>query len=301
MENDGLHGTVRNATGSPLKEGTVITSYGFVRVKALQPGESTDFALAAEEAQDPANPQYTDGKMLTNAMSGLYTVVYAAYGMDTDGGATDPRTEMRCSLVNGAAEQINQSGEKGGTGMERASFFYTVELEEQQAPEITIDGKKPELMAAETCLTAEIRYLTVGRTGVVFHTPGTDIPVRCELDETDMPAGEMDRNEYNVYSNPLSETPTFRFSLGDTSNVNISKLMIGMDSWYASQARCFLLNAYLHTWEEIDMNKAVKNPALYLDRSGNLYCQFRPSGNESYAEVPVPSLTLEGRLKDAEP
>ena len=36
----------------------------------------------------------------------------------------------------------------------------------------------------------------------------------------------------------------------------------------------------------------------YLDEQGNLYCQFRPKVAESYIDIPEPTLTLEGRVKE---
>ena len=54
-------------------------------------------------------------------------------------------------------------------------------------------------------------------------------------------------------------------------------------------------------WEEIKLNSPLSNPEKYIDGDGNLYVQFRPaSGDDTYTDIPAPTLTLEGRVKDAE-
>ena len=40
MEEDGLHGTIRNGTSWRLKEGAALCVYGFARIRALAPGEN---------------------------------------------------------------------------------------------------------------------------------------------------------------------------------------------------------------------------------------------------------------------
>ena len=301
MENDGLHGVVMNGTGLSLQEGVVLTPYGFVRIPALAPGESNDFMLESATAQDPANPVYKNGIMLSNvSYSGLYSVLQAAFGQDGEYADSNSRGEMLVSLANTASDQLSQVKEKlSGSGGTRAQFLYCAESAEDVSAPLKADGKPAETAASVVLVCAEMKYMPIGRTGVVFHAPGTDAAVRCELDAQRMPAGDM-VGAASRYYHTLSEYPTFRFTLEDTGDLEISRLMISLESWYVGQTNCFLLNAYLKTWDPVSLNEAVKNPALYLDRGGNLYVQLRPAVNDAYADVPTPTLTLEGRVKHAD-
>ncbi len=303
MEQDGLHGTIRNGTTMDLAEGIVLTNYGFVRTGDLASGAETDFVLLAASAADPYDPKYENAKMLTNAVSnGLYAVTVAAWETNAEKAHDDiARREALSSMANCAAEQLGADGQTYSGGISRNTFVFCAEPRGMEETGLLIDGKKPGTEACLALLTAEMTYLTTGRTGVVFHAAGTDRPQRCRLNENDMPAGIMPTSDYSVYSIPLAEKPTFCFDSGDAREAEITRLVIGMDSWYTDSVHCYLLNSYLKTWEEIRLNEPVKNPALYLDRNGMIYCQFRQATQENAYDIPMPSLELEGRVKDAEP
>ena len=146
----------------------------------------------------------------------------------------------------------------------------------------------------------------VGKTGVVYHAPGMDTAVRCEVDEDWLPAGDMQENRYgqgsyNSYYTPLNEWPTFRFSPEDLNRTQVTSLVIGLEQWYVNEAKAYALNVKKQEWEEIKLNSPLSNPEKYIDGDGNLYVQFRPaSGDDTYTDIPAPTLTLEGRVKDAE-
>jgi len=187
--------------------------------------------------------------------------------------------------------------------MESVVFIYNAVPKDAEKPVLYADGKPVESLEAVSMLTAELKYLTVGRTGVVFRAPGMDRAVRCELDEAGIPAGDADAavGKYGYYYFPLSELPTFRFSPEGLGRMEISSLVIGIGEWYANEARCYLLNAVSGEWEETAVNRPVENPENYADANGNLYCQFRPMAGETYTDIPAPTLTLEGRVKDDQP
>ena len=73
-----------------------------------------------------------------------------------------------------------------------------------------------------------------------------------------------------------------------------------MDTWYTEQMKCYLLNAGTGEWEEINLNRNIPEPARFLDDQGNLYCQFQGTSDDGYQDIPLPMLTLEGRLQHAE-
>lgn len=302
MEEDGLHGTVENGTADKLREGAVICAYGFVRIPALAPGESADFVMLSEDAPDPLSPIYTDGKMLRNAPAAMYQVLnqmfYGGERVDYNG-----RDDVLNGMVSAAMDLVNQAYSQTVSSRDKPGFFYCAEQEGGETSELTVDGKTVAGKAVIRMRTVEINYLTVGKTGVVFRTPGMDTAVRCMVDGAGLPAEDLEENSsgakfYGFY--PLVERPTFRFGLESLEDVDISNLTIGLDAWYLTEAKCFLLNTKLRKWVEIPLNTPVERPEQYLDGKGNLYCQFRPVNTETYTDIPAPSLTLEGRVRKGE-
>ena len=202
-------------------------------------------------------------------------------------------------------DQVSQAGNQKGSSRDSVVFLYSAEPEGTKVSAIYEDGEEIESKSVLPLLTVEAEYLTIGKTGVVFHAPGMDPAVRCALDENGMPNGDMEdsgsgRNSYYSYYFPLSEKPTFRFTPQDLDRTEISSITIGMEQWYLNDLRCYVLNPITRKWEEFSINKPLHRPETYLDRDGNLYCQFRSISGETYMDIPAPTLTLEGRVKDAE-
>ena len=204
--------------------------------------------------------------------------------------------------MNNATDQVIQRKNRSGGGQESAVFFYSAEPEDVALPALYADGKPVESIAVQPMLTAEAAYLSVGRTGVVFHTPGMDKAVRCMLNSEGLPMGDMEeaggKPGYSYYT--LSERPTFRFSPEGLEDMEITSLMIGVERWYVSDVKCYVLNVKQKKWVEFTPNTPLQLPRQYIDAGGNLYCQFRPAAGEAYAEMSAPTLTLEGRVKNAE-
>lgn len=304
MESDGFHGVVTNNTGKALKEGAVLSVYGFVRIPALAPGESADFALIAEDAKDPANPAFEEGKMLRNASVSFYTMVnWVCYGTATED-YDAPRNALAGMMSSAASYLSVDRSRNDGSRNESMTFIYSAQPEEETEVQVSVDGQKVETVTEIPLITAAVQYRTVGRTGILFRVPGMDTAVRCRLDEKGLPDGDMPENSesakyYTYYE--LSELPTFRFTPEEIQGASIDRMVIGMEQWYMSDLKCYVLNAKLRTWVEITPNTDIKRPEMYLDRDGNLYCQFRPASSENhYVTIPAPTLTLEGRVKDAE-
>ena len=302
MEEDGLHGTVRNGLSCSLKEGAVYcTVYGFVRIPALAPGESADFAMIAEDAKDPSAPVFANGKMLRNVAPGAYMNVYQMIdGWDQEGyDSYASREAMLHGLMNSASDYLANSQ---GNGRADTVFIYSAEPEDDFAAPVLVDGEEAQGHTVLPMLSVQLNYLKTGKTGVVFHAPGMDKPVRCEIDGAGMPKGDWTDDagsgKYGYRYYVLAERPTFRFTLDDLDRIRISRMSIGMDGWYMNDMKCYVLNHQLKTWVEIQPNSALSYPEQYLDGQGNLYCQFRPSAGESYMEIPEPTLTVEGKLKE---
>ena len=307
MEADGLHGTIVNGTQYTLKEGAVVCLYGFAKIPALKPGESADFAMIAADAADPSSPKFTDGVMIRNTSTSFYDVVNQMYYGDQPEQYDPVRSTLEGLTTSAASQLQSERNRKNGTGSSDTGviFVYSAQPEGYEAPDIYADGEKIESTSTTVMLTAEMKYLTVGKTGVVFRAAGMDQAVRCSVNEAGMPEGDMlldnVSGKYQYYYFPLSEKPTFRFTPEGLTEMEISRLVIGMEEWYLNELKAYVLNVKAKEWVEFTPNQPLKNPDKYIDADGNIYVQFRPVSGDSYSDIPAPSIMLEGRVLNAEP
>ena len=298
MEEDGFHAEITNGTEHRLTAGHVITNYGYVSVPDLDPGEKAEVALTYRTLADPLNPVYEDGGLYMNAGTDFYQIACAACGYVEvwDGSADRNPAAARVNMINTAASRLNR--EKNGTGYistEATRFIYSAVPEALPPIDLSVDGRPVSRMTIFGQLTAEMNYLDVGRTGIVFRTAGMDTPIRVETDDNGLPGRDMKQTAVKSYYHALSETPTFRYDLSGLTGVKLEKLRLIMEEWYSSQAKPYALNAETGVWDEIRLNEDIPNPENYLDPKGNLYLQFRPDTQELYAEIPTPLIQLEGR------
>lgn len=300
MEEDGLHGEIVNETNVSFRPGKVITTYGYVSVPALAPGEKTGFMMTRKK-YDAKNPIYEDGGLYPDHPS-LYSAISDATGYNGSSQNAEARDrELACSMINGAADMLRQgNGNYSYGAYESALFLYAAKPDNAPETNLKADGVPVRQRTSMTMLTAELPFVTVGRTGVVFRSPGMDIPDRVETDENQLPTDEVIQNAKQMYYHSLSDTPTFRFTLEGTAGVKVESLQIVLESYYSGQSRAFALNAEKHEWEEIKLNENINNPGQYIDAEGRLYVQFRNDTQDIYADIPTPMINLEGRLEHAE-
>ena len=305
MEEDGLHGEVINGTDLNLSEGYVITSYGFAFVPALAPGDKAEVTLVRKTFAKPDNPEYEEGGMYTGG-PGLYSVIYAATGSGKrESGLSEEQQQEKSlegDMINGATDALYAGQNKWSYGASQAAVFsYSARLTDAAVPELTVDGKLVEQRRGIAMLTAEIPFAAVGRTGVVFRSPGMDMPVRVETEGSSLlPTDEEVPNTKQQYFHTLTDNPTFCFTLEGLDGVRITSLTVQMESYYEGEARVYALNAENRVWEEIGINGPVKDPERYLDPEGRLYLQFRSDSMNLYADITTPLISLEGRLEHAE-
>ena len=304
MEEDGFHGEIVNETDQQLAAGQVITSYGYASVKALAPGEKAEVLLKKSTLANPQNPEYKDGCMYIDN-PGMYTVIDAAVGYNNAVNSNRPEDQEKAAasaLINNAAERLRRDqGNLSYGAYESALFLYCAKPENREATEISVDGEPVEQKANTALLTAELSYEPVGRTGVIYHSAGMDLPVSVAIDENKMPVDKISQSGKNVYYFALSESPTFLFELKDLNGIKVTGLQVIENSYYVSQMTAYALNVQKQAWEEIELNKDIPNPERYIDTKGNLYVQFRQNGKDMYADINMPLINLEGRLeKNAE-
>ena len=295
-EKDGFHGEIRNGLTYGLKEGAVICGYGFVKIPALAPGESAAFTLLSETAKDPTSPVFENGKIYLNASSSSYGVtgqmLYGESRLELDG-----QESTLSGMMTTAMDYL--AGDDGSSGQSTVVFTYCAEPEKSLGAPVLVDGKETEARSETVLFSAEVRYMTIGKTGVVFHAPGMDRAVRCEIDAEGLPGADLPEDssrKYYIYYE-LSELPTFRFHPEGMEQVDIQEMTIGMDEWYVKEVKSYVLDPETREWTEFRMNQPLENAARYLDADGNLYCQFRPVAAETYTSIPLPTVMIEGVLK----
>ena len=304
MEEDGLHGEIVNGTDTRFEAGHLITSYGYVSVPELAPGEKASVLLARKIFTDPLNPVYEDGGMYADHPS-LYSAINAAVGYNDSFTALSGRDsrdrELSSSMINGAADVLRRGKGNWSYGSGESSLFlYCAKPENMAESLLKADGVPVAQKTYMTILTAELPFSAIGRTGVVFRSAGMDIPVRVETDENLLPGDAQAQNGRQSSYHNLTETPTFRYTLDGMEGVKVETLQVLVDSYYANQCRVFALNAEKREWEQIALNADVKDPGRFLDGEGRLYLQFRSDSQDMYADIPTPMINLEGRLEHAE-
>ena len=301
MEENGLHGEVVNETDASFRPGHIITSYGYVSVPALAPGEKAEFVMIRKK-MDSTN-KYADGGLYPDRPN-MYSVVSNAVGYD-DSYASLPAAEARdreltSSMINGAADVLRQGqGNFSYGAYESALFLYCAKPEGVTDTELTVDGTTVAQKTSMTMMTAELQFSAVGRTGVVFRNAGMDMPDRVETDSDRMPTDELLQNSKQMYYHQLDETPTFRYALDGMDGVKAEKLQVLVETYYVNQCKAYALNIDKHEWEEIKLNETITDPGRFLDKDGNLYLQFRSASQDMYADIPTPMITLEGRKEHA--
>jgi hypothetical protein len=295
MEKDGLHGVVQNNLPWSLQEGVVLCAYGFVKIPALAPGESADFVLLSETTPNPTDVIFENGKIYLNGSASLYGVVsQMLYGQARE--SIDGTENTLSSMITTAAEELAL---RNGNAQNATLFMYTA-APDLTLPAVLADGKPAAASGGLVRINAEVTYRTVGKTGVVFYAPGMVPAAPCVLDAEGLPAGDAEldpsRRYYQYYD--LNDLPTFRFTPEDLENVSVERLVISMEEWYLNELKAYVLDPKQKTWTEFKPNTALENPEKYLDETGSLYCQFRPTAADDYVSIPVPTLTLEGMLKN---
>ena len=295
MEKDGLHGVVQNNLPWSLQEGAVLCAYGFVKIPALAPGESADFVLLSETAPNPTDVIFENGKIYLNGSASLYGVVsQMLYGQARE--SIDGTENTLSSMITTAAEEL---AVRNGNAQNATLFMYTA-APDLTLPAVLADGKPAAASGGLVRINAEVTYRTVGKTGVVFYAPGMVSAAPCVLEAEGLPAGDAEldpsRRYYQYYD--LNDLPTFRFTPEDLENVSVDRLVISMEEWYLNELKAYVLDPKQKTWTEFKPNTALENPEKYLDETGSLYCQFRPTAADNYVSIPVPTLTLEGMLKN---
>ena len=305
MEEDGLHGEITNGTDTRFGDGHIVTTYGYVSVPALAPGEKTEFMLTKKEMKKADHPVYEDGGLYPDKPD-FYSVVSTATGYNSDTFAMTREQrgerEMANAMINGAADALRRGQGNWSYGAyESALFVYCAKPENAAASVVKVDGIPVAKQTSMMMMTVDIPFSAVGRTGLVFRSAGMDVPERVETDENRMPTDKRVMNAKQMYYHSLAETPTFEFTMREIAGVKVERLQVLMEqTYYANQCRAYALDTVENEWKAIRLNEDIPDPDRFLNENGCLYLQFRNNTSDIYADIPMPMITLEGRMAHAE-
>ena len=298
-EEDGIHGYIVNNTGIDLSEGVVLCKMGYCSVPALRDGERYDLLLRDATFADPKKPVYEDG-CIYESLSAAY---FDTYGMvreyflktshhqdNEDYIESDADTSARINIM-----QELVSSDYGSKFYQTICFYYVAFTDDLPAPNLALDGTPITRTFSRGAVRAEMNFLSVGNTGIIYHAPGMDPATRCEISESGAPYVHEGYMSAAESYHRLSESPAFMFDLAEVKDADLSKLII------YDEIQSPLVQLYLYdgkNWVEQKLAEEIPNPKKYIDEDGRLFIQFRAVGNASeYMEVTTPVLMLEGRAK----
>ena len=301
MEEDGLHGEVVNGTDAHFAAGHIVTTYGYVSVAALAPGEKAEFVMKKGTVSDPASPKFRDGFIYLEWPSFYRSVESAMECDNTRMTAREIRErDLTSSMINGAADVLRSATNSKMYGsVENSMFLYAARVNEAMETELKADGVPVTQKASLVTLTADLPFVTVGRTGVVFRSAGMDMPERVEINY-DLEPGRVDVSAGQTYYHSLTDNPTFLFTLEGLEGVKVETLQVLIESYYINMCRVYAWDHAKREWQEIKANESIRDPGRYLDKDGRLYIQFRSDTQDMYADIQTPLINLEGRLEHAE-
>ena len=288
----------------------MLTSYGYVRVPALAPGEKTAFSLVRAEVKNTGSFAYEPGRMYDHRMAWVYGVINSivfgtedAYRYLEDDSPEGLEKSALYAMLNGMTDQIRQdrqrdSGKLSSAG-EQTEFVYAAPAEGYGETDLKLNGEPVAKKSEIVMFAAEIPCLAEGPTGVLFYAAGRLVPERCAVDGNQMPGAPVGETAGNR-NVPLSELPTFRFTVPGIHEMAEARVSVLFETYYTDSMKAYALNAVSGSWEEIVLNTELEGVERFFDADDRIYLQFRPLTGDSYLEIPAPSMTLEGRRKHAE-
>lgn len=300
-EEDGMHGYIVNRTGKKLSEGAILCSLGYGSVPALEPDEKFEFTLLNASFADPENPVYEDGciyETLLNGYSDIYTIsseyLYKISHLSDAERISygDPISMLKQRMIQVTTEQDYT---RNRNNYNLVLFHYVAFCDELPKIPIAIDGETVERRSDWGIVSAVLKYSGVGNTGVVYHMPGMDAAVPCQIDDAGKPCMDSDSTGSAGSYYRLSENPAFAFDFSEMGSVDISRLIVYSETYYR-YVRMYIYDG--EEWIEQKLSEEIENPERFVNENGKMYVQFKADiSADEYVSVSAPTLLLEGRVK----
>ena len=326
MEDDGLHGRVKNGTPYLLTDCAVISSAGYADVGDLAPGQEAEFALLKLTDQEAdqlktvksgedydfapegriigASPDGTSGYVEVNVIfnaaimkeNRIQDTVQRSAAYDEMSDLARAERPARKDLVGMSMEKWAYGG--GWWGGSSDSFFRFYGFSDRLgAVQVTMDGAPVSRTAHIAVVDSEIDYQPVGPTGLAFYPMG-QIPARVAAVENDaLTLGEEAGNDRSFR---VSANPIFGFVIPDADKLENPALAL-QSRYYDQSPVIQLFNAQTGGWDEMNTSFfSLKGDKLspYLGADGALYVRYSPGPkSDGYQEIATPVISVSGRVK----
>ncbi len=320
MEEDGLHATIENATAYPLKDGYLLTGIGYCTVPEILPGQSVGAAILEwkDGEEKPIGRSYgysaVDGKMIYSAagsVSQIYSSSSSSYQgrmdmYDLVGMAVYPEQITTEDWNSGKLPSSERSARETLSDLllltadnsDSSTSFFAVYVgfnDELGRVELSMNGKPIERVAHKAVVSAELEFLPVGKTGIIYYAPGV-------LDAFTAEVGEDNRPYIPGLAREDSSTVKLRaFRIPDADKINLESLTFTAN-YIDGEANAYLYNAKTGEWDEQPgvYFTVTENASDYVNTDGEVYVRVQSTetrGSDLYVYVDRPYLEVKGRVK----
>jgi len=319
MQEDGMHGEIKNDTAYTFKEGLLITNLGFARMDELKPGATGQVTLLRPAEEDKSvvpvaavsiyEAPIKEGVMISSSIlrpndMDLYPIIRAAiYPEEQAGTTTNYRDTMSADELaerNFKESAIQQVVNMNPTGSPAwvSPFHFVAFQDEIGQTKLFLDGEEVKKHGHRAVVDVMLIYEPYGPTGVIYYPIGTlpAHPVQLNADGSFAEPDEKQVDQNMSYQ--VATQPTFCFTLPDTEKFSVSSLSI-MSTSYDTVPVMQMYNHQTQMWEEqstLYVTFTDKQIQPFVGPGGRLYVRFMPgTSSHDYDSVMVPSISLEGR------
>lgn len=312
VEADGIHGEITNGTELRLTNCLILSPFGYCMVDSLLPGQRADIEMLMPKT--PISPDAPSGKIQAGIMYGtlsmdalsltsyqrnydIQTFLSSALSNDNDAINRIPNPDLKRSLISlydGTFPFYDTN----------PAFYFFGFTDSVGRVDLTLDGDPITRQSHTAVVGKRMQFNPVGPTGSVLYPEGL-IPLEILIDQEDeLPrvptADEIDPSMMTNRGNYLdvNKTVAARFVLPAYGTYSIQKMTLASHA-YDSPPTLFLYNHEKGAWEAqkmLTLSMDDKRWAPYIDAQGGLYLRFVPSGENRYAGMSMPTLSLKGEV-----
>ncbi len=315
MEEDGLHAQIENETAYPLKDGYLLTGLGYCSVPEILPGQSLDVAILEwkDGEEKPTGKSYgysaVDGKIIYRPalssskssyqgrmeMYELINMVAYPEQLATKNWVSDKLPSSERAKRESLSDLIWMAANRSNS----PDSFYAVYVgfnDELGRVELNMNGEVIERLAHKAIVSAQLEYLPVGKTGVVYYAPGALEALVAEVGEDGRPYS-TDANQQKLYDDSAMKLMAFR--IPDAKKISLESLAFSASYMDGNAVLC-LYNAKTGEWDEQNSVYAnvTENAADYVNADGEVFVRLQSRDvREGYVYVERPCLEVKGRAK----
>lgn len=309
-DGENLTFTITNQSAITLSEGVVLSGYGYVSAPGLLPGQTVQCSLKpAPKSSTYANTRYPDwynqdwnGVLLTDEQRSnvsMYEMTDNYVNRQRKISSKKNEWVLRGQLLNNVSGQIDRF---------QVKFCYAAFSDELDGLQVSVDGRPVQRQAQRSCVLVQAHYNPVAADGTARFLSNS-FPVSAAIlgDNQQPVVGESVQNlAYQTFS--LSVDQTFAIDMRALPDqLTITGFDVGSQySYYAYNVSLYNpQTGQWDAWKQFTVDRSTGRGSSVaslpdLDTylvNGFLFARFEKGGSEEYADVSVPVVTVEGRVK----